>query len=169
MVSVTLAIFFLNFTTSNTKREGLPRWLSGKESACNVREVTGAESLIPGSGRSPGEGNDSPLQYSYLENPNDRGAWWATVHRATKSQTWLSNSTTVQRDGGKWSQLWNLFIPVIFQALRASSFIENVRIWRESSATYSLFFISFIKALIIPPLLAFVFSYLSFPLTIDHL
>jgi len=39
---------------------------------------------IPGSGRSPGEGNDNPLQYSCLENPMDRGAWWATVHRAVR-------------------------------------------------------------------------------------
>ena len=39
-------------------------------------------SLIPGSGRSPGEGNGNPLQYSCLENPMDRGAWWATVHSA---------------------------------------------------------------------------------------
>ena len=44
---------------------------------------------IPGSGRSPGEGNGNPLQYSCLENPMDRGAWWATVHRVTKSWRWL--------------------------------------------------------------------------------
>ena len=43
--------------------------------------------LIPGSGRSPGEGNGNPLQYSCLENPMDRGAWWAIVHGVTKSQT----------------------------------------------------------------------------------
>ena len=42
---------------------------------------------IPGSGRSPGEGNGNPLQYSCLENPMDRGAWQATVHRVTKSRT----------------------------------------------------------------------------------
>ena len=42
---------------------------------------------IPGWGRSPGGGHGHPLQYSYLENPMDRGAWWATVHRVTKSQT----------------------------------------------------------------------------------
>ena len=42
--------------------------------------------LIPGLGRSRGEGND-PLQYSCLENPKDRGAWWATVHRVAQSQT----------------------------------------------------------------------------------
>ena len=45
-------------------------------------------SLIPGSGRSPGEGNGNPLQYSCLENSMNRGAWWATVHRVTQSQTW---------------------------------------------------------------------------------
>ena len=44
---------------------------------------------IPGSGRSPGEGNGNPLQYSCLGNPMDRGAWWATVHGVTKSQTRL--------------------------------------------------------------------------------
>ena len=42
---------------------------------------------IPGSGRSPGEENGNPLNYSCLENPKDRGAWWAIVHRVTKNQT----------------------------------------------------------------------------------
>ena len=42
---------------------------------------------IPGWGRSPGEGHGNPLQYSYLENPMDRGAWWAIVHRVSKRQT----------------------------------------------------------------------------------
>ena len=53
-------------------------------STCN----TGDPSLIPGSGRSPGEGNGSPLQYSCLENSMDGGAWWATVHGVAKSRTW---------------------------------------------------------------------------------
>ena len=44
---------------------------------------------IPRSGRSPGEGHGNPLQYSCLENPMDRGGWWATVHGVAKSQTWL--------------------------------------------------------------------------------
>ena len=44
---------------------------------------------IPGSGRSPGGGHGNPLQYSCLENPMDKGAWWATVHPVTKSQTRL--------------------------------------------------------------------------------
>ena len=49
--------------------------------------------LIPGLGRYPGEGHGNPLQYSWLENPVDRGAWWAMVHRVMKGQTqlkWLS-------------------------------------------------------------------------------
>ena len=46
---------------------------------------------IPGLGRSPGEGNGNPLQYSCLGNPMDRGAWWAAVHGITKSRTQLSN------------------------------------------------------------------------------
>ena len=48
----------------------------GKSSACNAGDL----GSIPGSGRSPGEGNGNPLQYSYLGNPMDRGAWQATVH-----------------------------------------------------------------------------------------
>ena len=56
--------------TSSDRVKGLPRWLSGKESACNAGDM----GLIPGSGRSPGEGSDNPLQYSCLENPMDRGA-----------------------------------------------------------------------------------------------
>ena len=51
-------------------------------------EVAG---LIPGSRRSPGEGNDNPLQSSFLGNPMDRGTWWATFHRFTKSRTQLSD------------------------------------------------------------------------------
>ena len=51
--------------------------------------------LIPGLGRSPGEGNGNPLQYSCLENPMDRGAWEATVYGVTKSQTRLSDFTSL--------------------------------------------------------------------------
>ena len=53
---------------------------------------------IPGSGRSPGEGNGNPFEYSCLEDPMDGGAWWATVHRVAKSQTWLSNFTSLNLD-----------------------------------------------------------------------
>ena len=52
--------------------------------------------LIPELGRSPGAGNGNLFQYSCLENPMDRGAWWATVHGVSKSQTWLSDRACTQ-------------------------------------------------------------------------
>ena len=58
----------------------------GKEFTCNVRDK-GDVGLIPGLGRSPGGGHGYPLQYSYLENPMDRGASQATVHGVTKKWT----------------------------------------------------------------------------------
>ena len=57
----------------------------------NLPANAGDLDSIPGSGRSPGEGNGKPLQYSCLENPMDKGAWWTTVRGVTKSQTQLSN------------------------------------------------------------------------------
>ena len=63
-----------------------PGGSDGKESACNA----GDPGPIPGSGRSPEEGNGNSLQYSCLENPMDRGAWYATAHGVAKSQTQLS-------------------------------------------------------------------------------
>ena len=62
-------------------REGLPWWLSGRESACNAGDL----SSVPGLGRSPEVGNGKPLQCSRLENSVVREAWWATVHGVTKS------------------------------------------------------------------------------------
>ena len=59
---------------------------SGKEPACQCRRLRDVGS-ISGSGRSPGGGHGNPLQYSWLENPMDRGAWWATVHGVEKNQT----------------------------------------------------------------------------------
>ena len=58
-----------------------------KNPPANARDV----SSTPGLGRTPGEGNGNPLQYACLENPMDRKASWATVHRVAKSQTQLSN------------------------------------------------------------------------------
>ena len=65
-------------------------WLSGKESGSNA----GDWGSIPGSERSAGEGNGNSLQYSCLENPMDRVAWRATVHRIAKSQIQLSDKHT---------------------------------------------------------------------------
>ena len=66
---------------------GFPGGSDGKESVCNA----GDAGSIPGRGISPGEGNGNPLQYSWLQNPMDRGAWLAIVHGITKSCTQLSN------------------------------------------------------------------------------
>ena len=69
--------------------QGFPDGSDGKVSACNSRDPAS----IPVLGRSPGEGNGSPLQHSCLENPMDRGDWRATVHGVTKSPTQLSDFT----------------------------------------------------------------------------
>ena len=82
---------------------GLPRWLSGKESACNVGDV----GSNPGSGRSAGWGNGNSLQYFCLKNSMDRGAWRVTGHGATKSRTWLSD--------GEWTRA--LFLTLWLPAL----------------------------------------------------
>ena len=69
--------------TSSDPTSGFPIGLVGKESACNAGDL----GSVPGSGRSPGEGNGNRLQDSCLENPMDRGARQATVHGVTKSWT----------------------------------------------------------------------------------
>ena len=78
------ALFFLKRHQSG-EESGFPGASDGKESACNA----GDPGSIRGSGRSPGEGNGHPLQYSGLENPVDREAQWATVHGVAKSWTQL--------------------------------------------------------------------------------
>ena len=66
---------------------GFPSGSDSKESACNA----GDPGSVPRWGRSPGEGQGNPLQYSCLENLKDRGTWWATVHGFAKNQTQLSD------------------------------------------------------------------------------
>ena len=85
---------------------GFPGGSDGKVSACNA----GDPGSIPGGGRSPGEGNGTPLQYSCLENPMDGGAWKAAVHGVAQSRTWLkwpssSSSSMTQRMKCKCSGL----------------------------------------------------------------
>ena len=75
----------IGFSSTND----LPGGSDGKTSAYNA----GDPGSIPGSGRSPGEGNGNPLQYSCLENPMGGGAWQATVHGVAKSRTRLSDFT----------------------------------------------------------------------------
>ena len=71
--------------------EGSPGGSEVKASACNAGDL----GSIPGSGRSSGKGNGNPLQCSCLENPMDRGAWWAIVPGVTKSRTRLSDFTSL--------------------------------------------------------------------------
>ena len=77
-------------------QEMLPWWFSGKESTCNAGDCLQCRRLgsTPGSGRSLGEGNGNPLQYSCLELLMDRGAWWATVPRVAKNQTRVKQLST---------------------------------------------------------------------------
>ena len=74
---------------------GLPRWHSGKESTASAGDARYTGS-VPGAGRCPGAGNGSPLQYSCLGNPMDRGAWQATVHGVTKNWTYLATEQQQQ-------------------------------------------------------------------------
>ena len=79
---------------SEIRQEGFCGGSDGKEFACNAREP----GLIPGSGRSPGAGDENPLQYSHVENPMDRGAWrgccpWG--HTESDTTEWLTHTVTL--------------------------------------------------------------------------
>ena len=84
---IILWVDLVNYLDWTRLHSGFPGGLVGKESVCNA----GHPGSVPGSGRSLGEGNGNPLQYSCLENSMDRGAWWAIVHGVTESWTWLSD------------------------------------------------------------------------------
>ena len=89
------SVFYCIFYIPNIGDIRLPWWFSGTESACNSREV----GSIPGLGRSVGGAHGNLLQYSFLENPMDRGAWQATVQRIVKNHThrWTINPTTLDQ------------------------------------------------------------------------
>ena len=87
-------MLFISFKTLM----GFPHSSVSKESACNAEDL----GLIPGSGRSPGEGNGYLLQYSCLGNPMDRGAWWATVQGVARVGHDL---VTKEREREKWNEL----------------------------------------------------------------
>ena len=89
---------------------GLPQWLRGKESTCNAEDMDS----IPGSGISSGEGHGNPLQYSCLENPMDRGAWWAPVHRVEKSLMQLSDWACAHAG----THIWAHYSSIVNSALR---------------------------------------------------
>ena len=75
----------MQFNSSLSRYSGFPGSSDTKEYGCHAGDL----GLIPGSGRSPGEGNGYPVQNSCLENSMDKGAWWAIVHAIAKSQTQL--------------------------------------------------------------------------------
>ena len=108
IVSLSLGLEKLLVTGS----EGFPGGSGGKESACNAGDV----GLIPGSGRSPGGGNGNSLQYSCLENPIDRGVWWAIVHGVTESDT-----TEVTKQQWRIISNWGCWLILMFRAVCPSS------------------------------------------------
>ena len=91
------------FKPESERNKGFPGGPSGEEPATSAGDLIDL-GLIPGLGRPSGEGNGYPLWYSCLENPMDRGAWQATVHRVTQNQTRLKPlSTHTQKDRpGSW-------------------------------------------------------------------
>ena len=94
------------FTTSTTWETP---WV--KKLTANAGDLRDTGS-IPGSGRSPEGGHGNPLQYSCLENPMGKGAWWATVHRVSKSWTWLkwlsTHACSKTAYFGDWRSLFNV-------------------------------------------------------------
>ena len=94
---------------------GFPGGSEVKASACNAGDL----GSISGSGRSPGEGNGNPLQYSCLENPMDGGASWATVHGIAKSRTRLSDFTFFH---------YTLLASLVAQMVKSLSAMQETRV-----------------------------------------
>ena len=108
--------------SSPNGRSIFPAGSDDKESACSA----GDPGSIHGSGRSAGEGNDNPLQYSCLENPMDGGAWQATVHGVTKSWTRLSDDTLHLRARKDFEMI--LFIPWVAEGnMFCLSMLESLK------------------------------------------
>ena len=97
---------------------GFPGSSSGKESTCNVGDL----GLVPDLGRSPGEGNGNPLQYSCLENSMDGGAWQATVLGLAKSWTRLSNFTLTFKGYGVIS---SAILQALFSAVVSKPILQT--------------------------------------------
>ena len=98
-----------------------------KNPPANTRDIKDV-GLIPGSGRSPGGGHGNPLQYSCLENPMDRGAWQATVHRVTQSQTQLKQISTAWHNGSVSISL-NLLLPALYEIFLSSNLEIHLHIY----------------------------------------
>ena len=114
-------------------KEGFPGGSDSKESACNA----GDPGLISGLGQSPGEGNGSFLQYSCLEYPMDRRAWWATVHGVTWSGhdwvtnilSWVSGSTMVAISKDWWVGQMKAQLLLLLSSLRVQSSCSHTLAW----------------------------------------
>ena len=115
----------------------LSRRLSGESICLVMQEMQEMWVLISGSGRSHGGDTDSPLQYSCLEKPMDRAAWRATVHRITKSLTWLSNWAHVHTENNWFSfQLARVILAAMlssFDFLFKVGFPNLYKIWNSGS------------------------------------
>ena len=113
---------YLNWVLGFLVAQRLKRLLA---SACNGGDLDS----IPGSGRSPGEGNGNPLQYSCLENPMDRGAWWAAVYGVPKSRTQLSEFTfTFTLRNEMEFTLWELYDGCYYMRLKAEQSPRGMQI-----------------------------------------
>ena len=112
------------YFTHSFKALDFPGDSDGKEFAC----ITGDPGLIPGLGRSPGEGNGYPFQYFCLGNPTDRGAWRSVVHEIAKSQTWLGNQQfhLKKKKKKKASQL--VYSPGLVNSLNRKDFSDITQV-----------------------------------------
>ena len=107
-----------NISTNKGLTEGLvlfPGSASGKELTCQCRLDRRHTGSIPGLGRSPGEGNGNPLQRSCLEDPGDRGAWWAIVHTVAQSWTQLKQRSTHTHTHSIFTELCNYWYCLILE------------------------------------------------------
>ena len=130
--------------------KGLPGGSVGQESSCNAGG-RGDAGVSPGSGRSPGGGNGSPLQYPCLKNPMDGGAWRATVHGVTMG-TRLSAAHTWDEERGGGTGCGSIFKAGCLTGLCEHLALPHVRAWlKQLHSTLNIFktasFISFYKYL----------------------
>ena len=100
----------------------IPRWLSCEESACQCRR----HGFDPYVGKIPWRRGRQPLQYFCLENPMDRGAWWAAIHGAAKSQTQLSMHTCRHPQIHKHTHIYIQFLKFLFEACPGGPVVENL-------------------------------------------
>ena len=114
--------------------KGLPQWLSGKESTCYVGEA----GLVFGLERSPGGGHGNSPQYPWWENLVDRGAWWATVHGITKSQTWQKQLSLHSHKALKTQ--WFIFIFLISFIIQIALSSKNSVEWPQLEKTLRISF-----------------------------